>query len=323
LLSAVAGSGCATGGSGDPRWSGSDQTRESAAPAPPGTTPVRLDFLYVFENARDAPYFPIEGIGGVTYAIDGTLIFCDEKGGRVHALTPDASEWYLFDSSPQRPYRPVDVRIDGFKVLVLDMGSRLLLRYDLGGVYQDRLISFSHLDPVVERLPTAFDVDRDGRLIFTDGNEQQVLVLDAFLSLTHTLGEPGSHREQFTEPSGIVFLPNGGFVVADRGNRRLQLYNRLAYFEGLVGGEFDPHNPLLTPQGVDCDEYGNLFVADPAASTVHVYSRALEWLFAVRSQESLLAAAEIPIDVAVGPDNLLAVTDRGREAILVFRIVYE
>ncbi|MFH1842366.1 MAG: NHL repeat-containing protein [bacterium] len=322
LLAVVLVSGCAGGRVGDGasrRQSGSaadDVTR-------PGTTPIRVDFLYAFENEIQAPYYPIEGIGGLAYARDGTLIFCDEKGGRVHALEPAGGEWYLFGSSPSRPYRPVDVRVDGFSILLLDMGSRLLLRYDLNGVFQDRLLSFSHFDPTVERLPTAFDVDVDGRVVFCDANENQVLLLDSFLSLRQTIGEPGSHREQFSDPSGVAFLPDGGFVVADRGNRRLQRYSRLGYFETVIGGEFDLQNPCLTPQGIACDGFGNVFVADPAARSVHVYSRSLSFLFSIGADLGLLAAPEIPIDVAVGPDDLLAVADRERSAILVYRIVYE
>jgi sugar lactone lactonase YvrE len=290
---------------------------------PAGAEPVGLEFLYVFENERSAPYFPIEGIGGLAFAPDGTLIFCDEKGGRIHALDPDGDQWYLFDSSPGRPFRPVDIHVDGFSVLVLDFGDRLLLRYDMRGVYQDRLLSFQHLDPVIQRLPTAFDIDRDGRVVVTDAAEQQVLLLDPFLALTQTLGEPGSHREQFDEPSGVVFLPDGSFLVADRGNRRLQKYSRLGYFEQVIGGEFDLDNPFLTPQGLDCDDHGNIFVADPAGSTVHVLDANLALLFSVGWKDGLLAAPEIPIDVAVGPDDLLAIADRGKQAVLVYRIVYE
>jgi sugar lactone lactonase YvrE len=176
---------------------------------------------------------------------------------------------------------------------------------------------------VIQRLPTAFDVDRDGRLVVTDAAEQQVLMLDSFLTLTQTIGGPGSHREQFQDPSGVVFLPDGSFMVADRGNRRLQHYSRQGYFEQIVGGEFDLNNPLITPQGIDCDTYGNIFVADPAASDVHVYSRGLSYLFSLGSALNLMADPELPIDVAVGPEDLLAVADRGRSAILVFRIVYD
>ena len=284
--------------------------------------PVALEFLTVYENERSAPYFPIEGIGGVAYASDGTLYFCDEKGGRVHGLDP-AGDWFQFDGPGRRFFRPVDLRVDGFNVLVLDMDGQVLLRYEMGGAYLDRLATFAYIDPGYDRLPSAFDVDVDGRMAFTDVSEQQTLLVDAFLQLDLTLGEPGSHREQFRDPSGVAFLPDGGFVVADRGNRRLQRYNRLGYFLGVVGGEFDPQNPMITPQGLDADVDGNVFVADPAAGAVHVYDPAMGYLFSLGSELGLLASPESPIDVAVGPDDLLAVTDRGRQAVLVYRIVYE
>jgi sugar lactone lactonase YvrE len=282
-----------------------------------------LEFLYVFENTRDAPYYPINGIGGIAYAADGTLIFSDEKGGRVHGLDPRTQEWYLFEVAPDRPFRPVDVQVDGFSVLVLDIGSRMLLRYKMNGSFQDRLVNFQYVDPAIPRLPTSFDIDRDGRIVVTDVAESQVLVLDPFLTLIQIVGEAGSHHEQLEEPSGIVFLPDGGYVVADRDNRRLQRFNRLGYFESIAGGEFDLQNPMVAPQGVDCDAYGNVFLADPPMGAVHVFSRSLRHMFTLGSEAGLLAAPEIPLDVAVGPDDLLAVTDRGRQAVLVFRIHYE
>jgi sugar lactone lactonase YvrE len=300
-----------------------------AAPAPPPPVdsgrpvPQRLDFLYLYENDRTAPYYPLEGVGGVAYASDGTLFLCDEKGGRVHGCEGGTGEWYQFDAGPEQPFRPVDVQVDGFSVLVLDYGSRLLLRYETGGALQDRLLSFRNLDATRDRLPVAFDVDRDGRIVCADAGAEQIVLFDAFLNLSQVLGEPGTHREQFRAPSGVIFRDDGGFVVADRGNRRLQWYNRLGYFEGVAGGEFEPRNPLLTPQGLDTDQYGNLFVADPAASAVHVFGPDLGLLFSAGSELGLLAAPQQPLDVAVGPEDLLAVSDRGRQAVLVYRIVYD
>jgi len=302
-----------------------DEAPSSPAPASDSGRPVpqRLEFLYVFENDRTAPYYPLEGVGGVAYAPDGTLFLCDEKGGRVHGCAGGTGEWYQFDAGPEQPFRPVDVRVDGFSVLVLDYGSRLLLRYESGGALQDRLLSFRNLDSARDRLPVAFDIDRDGRIVCADAGAEQIVLLDSFLNLSQVLGEPGTHREQFLAPSGVVFRDDGGFVVADRGNRRLQWYNRLGYFEGVVGGEFDPRNPLLTPQGIDTDAHGNLFVADPAAGAVHVFDRDMVLLFTAGSELGLLAAPQQPLDLAVGPDDLLAVSDRGRQAVLVYRIVYD
>lgn len=324
LLLGLLAAGCAPRAAGPARPGGG--SADDAPPprdAPAGPVPTSLAFLYLYENDRTAPYYPLEGVAGVAWSADGTLILCDEKAGRVHACEGGAGDWYQFDSGPDTPFRPVDVRVDGFTVLVLDMGSRLLLRYDLNGAYHDRLVAFTQLDAVRDRLPSAFDVDLDGRLACADAGQEQVLLLDGFLNLQQTIGGPGSHREQLNEPSGVAFLRDGGFVVADRGNRRLQWYNRLGYHEGVVGGEFEPRNPLLTPQGLDTDADGNLFVADPAAGAVHAYGADLRLVFTAGSELGLLAAPQIPVDVAVGPDDLLAVTDRGRQAVLVYRILYD
>lgn len=292
------------------------------AAEPDVPVPASLQFLLAYENVRSAPYFPLEGVAGVAWYDDGTLYLCDEKGGRVHGYSEVDDLWFQFDNPGSRFFRPVDIRIDHFKALVLDMDDRSLLRYDLGGAYQDLLVNFRQLDPAYDRQPSSFDVDLDGRLAFTDGAQDQVLLLDSFLNLQPAIGGPGSHREQFDDPSGIVFLRDGGFVVADRGNRRLQTFTRLGYPDRIVGGEWDTHNPMLTPQGVDIDADGNLFVADPAAGAIHVYDHDMNHLFSAGSELGLLAAPTAPIDVAVGPGDRLAVSDRGREALLVYRIVY-
>ena len=73
---------------------------------------------------------------------------------------------------------------------------------------------------------------------------------------------------------------------------------------------------------MDTDPDGNLFVADPAGRAVHVYAPDLSLLFSTDSSLGLLASPQLPIDVAVGPDDLLAVADRDRQAVLIYRILY-
>ena len=294
------------------------------APGEGQSWPIAADlaFVTVYENVRDAAYFPVEGIAGVVFAQDGTLIFCDEKGGRIHALDPVDLTWYQFDSPGNRFFRPLDVRVDQFNILVLDADGPDLLRYELGGVFLDRLVDFTYLDPGYRRRPVAFDVDVDGRMAFADPGEEQIVLLDEYLSLNQSVGGPGSHDEQFSGPSGVAFLDDGGFVVADRGNRRLQRFNRLGYLVNATAGEFDRDNPLITPQGVAVDPYGNIFVADPVAGAIHAYDEDLRHLFTLGSELGLLASPEAPIDLAVGPDDILAVTDRSRQALLIYRIEY-
>ncbi len=312
--------GCGAGASSD---EGVRTEPRPPATAAPGSLPVAVEFLYLFENERSAPYYPLEGLAGIEYHDDGTLIFCDEKRGKVYGLDPRTQQWFEYSTPRGGNYRPVDVRVDGFQVLVLDIGGAAIDRFDLGGPYRDRLVNFAALDPGYDTTPSAFDVDIDGRMAVADGGEDQILLLDAFLSVEMRVGTPGPHRDQFSDPSGVGFLPDGGFLVSDRGNRRLQRYNRLGYFEAVYGGGYEVDNPFITPQGLDVDRFGNAFVADPAAAVVHVVGAGGRVLFAVGPGLGLLATPEMPIDVALGPRDLLAVADRSRGAILVYRVLYE
>lgn len=320
---ALAMAGCAAGPEqGMPDAAGTLPDKGTATPRT-GTAVAAVEFLYAFENDAAELYYPIEGIGGCEYSAEGTLIFTDEKRGKVYGLDGGTRRWYEFDFPGSRPYQPVDVAVDGFKVLILDRGSGQVNRHDLNGAFLDVLVDIRRVDPVIQTSPNAFAIDRDGRMVISDMAQQQVLLLDTFQNLNMRVGDPGTMQDQFADPSGLCFLPDGSFLVADRGNLRLARYGRLGFFEGLVGGDFAANNPFLAPTGLDADRYGNIFVADPGLGVVHVLGKRLAYEFAVGQDETDGGDLSAPVDVSVGPDNLLAVTDRSRAALLVYRIIYE
>ncbi len=315
--------GCGGGYGGRPAPQGANPPPGARTASRAGTRVSTLEFLYSFENDSSAPYFPVNGIAGCCYGPGGTLMFCDQKRGKVHALDPMLQTWYEFDTPLARPYTPLDVKVDGFKVLVLDPGGGKIYRFDLNGTLLDVLLDLDQVDPGFPIRATAFDVDQDGRMIITDQSRQQVLLLDSFLNLTMRLGDQGSLRDQFQDPMGLVFRVDGSFLVSDQGNRRLDLYGRLGFFEGSYGGVFEVDNPFVAPAGLDRDRFGNVFVADPGNGRIHVLDPDLELRLDAGSEFSLQGAPLTPVDVAVGPGDLLAVTDVARVAVLVYRIVYQ
>jgi len=285
--------------------------------------PLGVAFQYAFTNVETADYFPFEGLSDVAWGEDGSLVVCDASRGRVHLMDPRTRTWGSLDNPGVRGFRPLAALIDGFKVLVLDGTSRAIYRYDLGGAYQDRIVDLSTIDPAYETTPRDFDVDLDGRMVLTDVGEQQVLMLDTFMGVQGRVGHPGPHREQFDQPVGICYLPDGGFVVADTGNRRLQRFNRLGYGTAMIGGMFDGGNPFVAPLGVAADRWGNVYVADFGAGVVHVVDGRDEVALTIGPDEALEGSLLAPVSVAVGPDQLLAVADRERHAVLVYRLIYE
>ena len=309
-----------------PGCAGSDapaQYSQRQVAARPGSTPVALEFVMSHENVARENYFPLEGLAGCAYTSDGSLIICDEKRGKVYGLDSGTGRWYEFDTPMVRPYRPVAVAVDGFKILVLDAGGNTVQRFDLSGALQDQLLDLRQVDPGTISQVAAFDMDRDGRMVITDQSSHQVLLLDAFLNLSSRLGESGIQDDQFSTPDGIVFLPDGRIVVADTGNSRLSLYGRMGFFEQAVGGRFDPNNPFMAPSGVDADRYGNVFVADLVGGQIHVIGAHFRHLFSSGHNMVPAGLPEAPIGIAVSPDGYLAVTDRARQAVLIYRIIYE
>jgi len=310
--------GCVSGSGGGHAASGPPEV-----PARPGTRVVALEYLQSFENEAGAVYFPLEDLARCAYSSDGTLVICDSGRGKVFGLDPRTRDWFEFDQPMVRPYRPVDVQVDGFKVLVLDNGSSSVFRFDLYGAYQDQILDIGNVDPGVISQGIAFDIDRDGRMVIADQAQRRVVLLDAFLSLDMQLGESGTSDDQFGFLGGLCFLPDGGILVSDPGNRRLCLYGRLGFFEGVIGGDFDPHNPFATPGGLDSDRFGNVFVADTGNALIHVLGPRLDLVFSAGREFPLRGTPTAPVDVAVGPDDLLAVTDQARSAIIIYRIIYE
>lgn len=288
-----------------------------------GTRVLAVEFVTAWENDAFQPYYPLESLAGVEYAHDGTLIFCDELRGKVYGLDPSTLRWFEFDTPFATSFQPVDVRVDGFRVLVLDRGRAVIHHLDLSGAYREELLDVRQLDPGAVVQPTAFDIDRDGRLVIADAGQQEVLLIDSFLSLHTRVGGPGPREDQFLEPLGIAFRGDGSFVVSDRGGSRLAIYGRNGFFENSLGGMTDPLSRLAAPQGVDLDRHGNLFVADPASSLIHIYDAALRPVMSIGQDFGPEGTPLAPVDVAIGPDGQLAVTDRARAAVLVYRIIYE
>lgn len=315
LAAGCGGAGALPGARSEP-----DQGKVSGRP---GTQVVALEFLQAHENTAAEAYYPLEQVTGCEFAVDGTLIFCDSSRGAVFGLDPVSRNWYEFDRPAARPYRPQDVRVDGFKVLVLDSGGGSLYRFDLAGSWQDQVLDVERIDPGVMSRGVAFDVDRDGRVVIADDGQQQLLLLDAFLALNMRLGGPGRSDDQFGQLSGLTFLPDGSILASDAGNRRLAWYGRLGFFESVIGGDFDPGNPFFAPAGLDCDRFGNVFVADAGNGLIHVLDSRLRPALSAGPDFPLRGIPTRPVDVAVGPDDLLAVTDQARSAVLVYRIIYE
>ncbi len=109
----------------------------------------------------------------------------------------------------------------------------------------------------------------DGRVMVADGIiNGRVMILDAELNyITEFGGEPGDGRGKFNRPHALALGPNGRIFVADRDNRRVQVFNettRSAWYHPNI-------SPIATWPGFDLpldiivNQY-DVFVTDVSSS---------------------------------------------------------
>jgi streptogramin lyase len=112
----------------------------------------------------------------------------------------------------------------------------------------------------------------------------------------------------------VAFTADGDILVADTGNRRVQLFSDGGAFIRAVPAAGSP-SPLRRPRRAAMDASGRILVADPAAGAVFVFT------VEGRSFRALVPPGDVefaPADVVVSRAGRVYVADEALRAILVF-----
>lgn len=284
---------------------------------------VPVDFLLVdrVESRRDVEWGELSRVAGVAATPDGGVFLADLGAGRIHRF--DANGRYLGGlAGTGADLRPLDIATHGLLVFVLDGSRRQVLRFTADGIFRDVFLDLARITRRGPVEPSAMAIDRDGRIAIADVANHEVLVTGPFLDLETTVGEWGSFDGQVIDPRGVGFGIDGVLYVSDRGNRRVQAFDRTGFF--MVGSRSvdDAEPELVAPSGLVCDRWGNVFVADTGAGEVVVFTPDLQSIARVGTGELEPGSLRRPVDVAFGADGRLYVTDVGQAALLVYEVVY-
>lgn len=244
-------------------------------------------------------------------------VIADGSPGRIVRWNPATGEELEFQgpSSGGAGFYPTDVAVSGFFVYAVDETARRILRFDDRGAYRDVLLNFETLDLGRRVSPYSIAVDPSGRVAISDIENHQVLLFDSYLELELAFGQYGSYDGQLDDPRGVSFSPGGELVVADTGNRRVQVFSGGGTFVRAVPAPGED-NPLQRPERAVADDAGRIFVADALAGAVVVFA-------ADGSVERLAAPAGAsgfaPSDVARTRAGMVLVTDEAAGAVFVFK----
>jgi len=156
---------------------------------------------------------------------------------------------------------PAGVAAQGDAVYVLDRGTPRLFRLDATGRQQS---AFS-LEPLGTYGLNGLAVDSAGNLYAADTGRNRILVFAPTGALLRQIGRGGSALGSFTQPMGLAFLPDGGFIVADWENSRLERFD--SSFEAT-----DAWTTGFHPWGVAADPDGRVYAPDTERRRVMVYT---------------------------------------------------
>lgn len=135
------------------------------------------------------------------------------------------------------------------------------------------------------------------------------------LEYVATLGFPGSEPGQFFEPRDVTVLSNGNIVVADTGNRRVQIFGPDYEFIGqLDGGEF----PFEEPLAVDV-------LRRESGDEILVLDSTLQWVYRFDAAGNLIdrfggpgARLFHPRGLTVFGDNTIGIADTGTARLALY-----
>jgi DNA-binding beta-propeller fold protein YncE len=194
----------------------------------------------------------------------GNLIVSDRA--RHSVLRFDASGHLLSEWGPRLSgdltlAEPAGVAVQGDAFYVLDRGTPRVIRLDETGRVRVALS--------LEQLGTyglnGLAVDPAGTMYAADTGRNRILVLAPTGSLLRQIGRGGSGLGEFTQPMALAFLPDGGFVVADWENSRLERWD-----EGF--NATDAWSIGFRAWGVAADADGRIYAPDLERRRVVVYS---------------------------------------------------
>jgi phage tail-like protein len=157
-------------------------------------------------------------------------------------------------------------------------------------------------------LPTGFAVDADGNAYFIDAAACRLKRLRVCCAEPDTLGcigGCGADARQFQAPVGLAINVRGDLLVADRGNKRVQVFTikGLALRSIWQRPDWDPFDIVI---GHECAA----FVSDTAGGLIHVFDAAGCWR---RSWQT-----PAPTHLAMDREGSIYVVEKGSLAVRVY-----
>ncbi len=162
---------------------------------------------------------------GLDISPAGVLAVADTGNARVQLFAADGRFLVAmgqFGAREGETVAPRDVALANARVYATDPPSGRVVVWSEDGTPVATAPGFGE--------PWGIAATRDGRLLVTDRDRGEIVVLAADGQRLAAWGRPGGRGGELDHPEGIAVAPNGEVFVADRGNSRIQVLSALGRF---------------------------------------------------------------------------------------------
>ena len=171
----------------------------------------------IHHASRESDYLKLFGISVST---EGLIYICDSGNHRVTVHDKDSKFLFAFGSKGSGPGcfddpRDITFGSDGL-VYVVDQGNRRVSVWSKEGAFKRQF------NPIY--MPLYITATNDNHLLITSPSSHAVMVYTLEGELIHQFGAQGSDPGRFSHPWGICVDDNELVYVADRGNKRVQVF---------------------------------------------------------------------------------------------------
>ena len=154
-------------------------------------------------------------------------------------------------------------------------------------------------------------VDGEGNIIITVNNCIQKFTAEGqFLT---------SAQCQGLKPIGVAFnVSNDMLYVVDRGNSCIQVLNSNLKFSSPFGKKGSGKGQLNDPDGIACDDTGNIYVADTGNHRIQVFTAGGKFASTIGRRGQDKGGLYLPSSVAVDNTGMMYISEGGSDRVSVF-----
>ena len=279
---------------------------------------------------------------------DGRVYVADTRNHRIQVFTPEGQVLYWFGLHVIRPHEGSGKLHYPSRIAIAPDGDAVVV---VEG-FEDRCQVFGRGNDEADSklLPAGADKSTHfGHAAASEGDLFVVTELDSASILVHDLdlGEPvrvtdfgglGSRVTQFSRPGGVAIdFDRQRLFLSDSGNRRIAIYRLMREpedplrYDPFMGRfvksldlmaappEIDGAPRVAEPGALALAPDGTLFVADPHASRVHVYTPRLAHVRSFSGYGKARGMLRRPGGIALSPDgSRVYVADTGNRRVQIF-----